>query len=96
MTFIGKQDLLDIGERVAARAGTNPPPVYDIRIDAEALRGNEDPSLRRFVQHQALMRSYQGRYVLLPSIAFRLDPVAAPEALRCPRDAASRRIARKP
>ncbi len=69
MTFIGKQDLLDIGERVAARAGTNPPPVYDIRIDAEALRGNEDPSLRRFVQHQALMRSYQGRYVLLPSAA---------------------------
>ncbi|MDV4152806.1 MULTISPECIES: iron-containing redox enzyme family protein [Rhizobium] len=69
MTFIGKQDLLDIGERLAARVGGNPPSVYDIRIDAEALRDDEDPSLRRFIQHQALMRSYQGRYVLLPSAA---------------------------
>ena len=68
--MIGRSALIDIGDRLAQRAGTAPPSVYDVRIDSEALaEDRDDPHLLRFVRHQALHRSYQGRYVLLPASA---------------------------
>jgi len=44
-----------------------PPAVYDSRIDLPNERA--DPALDLYVKHQALMRCYQARYVLLPSDA---------------------------
>ncbi len=42
-------------------------PVYDLRMDGEDLDGA--PQRTRYAKHQALLRSYQGRYVLLPDTA---------------------------
>ena len=69
MSAVGRQALLDIGQSLSARAGTDPPSVYDVRTDYESLRESEHADLVKFVAHQTLMRSYQGRYVLLPSVA---------------------------
>jgi hypothetical protein len=66
---IAREDIARIGARLARRAGDDPPAVYDIRIDAEALEACDDPGLLRHARHQALFRAYQGRYVLLPSVA---------------------------
>jgi hypothetical protein len=54
-----------LAERLARDAGDAPPAVYDTRIDAPT----DDPSVLTHVKHQALMRCYQARYVLLPSAA---------------------------
>jgi hypothetical protein len=69
MNSVGKEVLLDIGMRLGKRVGVAPPSVYDIRTDNRSLSQTDDPDLLRYVQHQTLMRSYQGRYILLPSNA---------------------------
>ncbi len=61
-----REALIGLGADLARRAGSNPPAVYDIRIDHDALSATDDPSLFSYVKHQALLRSYQGRYILLP------------------------------
>lgn len=65
--MIARGDIAEIGARLAARAGNDPPAVYDIRIDAEGLDACDDAALLRHARHQALFRAYQSRYVLLPS-----------------------------
>lgn len=67
--MIDRDALISLGHRLDRRAGDAPPAVYDIRIDWGALADQDDPHLLRFVRHQALHRSYQGRYVLLPGTA---------------------------
>ncbi|WP_426130943.1 iron-containing redox enzyme family protein [Pararhizobium sp. PWRC1-1] len=69
MNALSRQVLCDIGERLSARAGAVPPSVYDVRTDAALLATGDNAELQKYVQHQTLMRSYQGRYVLLPSAA---------------------------
>lgn len=69
MNAVTRQMLSDVGERLAARAGAAPPCVYDVRTDAASLVTSDNEELQRYVQHQTLMRSYQGRYVLLPGAA---------------------------
>jgi hypothetical protein len=61
--MIGAADIAEIGGRLAARAGKAPPPAWDLRIDDTGLA---DAGQLRHAKHQALMRAYQGRYVLLP------------------------------
>lgn len=63
--MIGEIDIAAIGRRLAERAGPEPPPIWDLRIDAANLRGD----VLRHAKHQALMRAYQARYVLLPQTA---------------------------
>lgn len=67
--MIGPEQILELGARLADRAGAAPPAVYDVRIDAEGLARSDDPGLLRHARHQLLLRAYQGRYVLLPSEA---------------------------
>lgn len=50
---------------LAARSGGLA--VYDLRMDGDALDGA--PQRTRYAKHQTLLRSYQGRYVLLPDTA---------------------------
>lgn len=64
--MIGAADIAEIGGRLAARSGLAPPPAWDLRIDAE---GMADLGQLRHAKHQALMRAYQGRYILLPRTA---------------------------
>ncbi len=49
--------------------------IYDVRMDGRRLE--EAPEKALYVKHQALLRSYQGRYVLLPSVAPKGDIIAA-------------------
>ena len=60
------EDLLTLGADLRNRTGEAPPAVYDLRIDDAGLAEHSSPQLRDHVRQQALMRSYQGRYVLLP------------------------------
>lgn len=62
-------DLMILGADLRDRTGNAPPVVYDLRIDDVSLGRNPTPQLYCHVQHQALMRSYQGRFVLLPDDA---------------------------
>ncbi len=90
--MIGADQITEAGVRLAARAGRDPPPAWDLRVDAEGLAG--DIQGLRHAKHQVLMRAYQARYMLLPdetrggSIVERLqrhyDPteMAALEVLR--------------
>jgi hypothetical protein len=57
--------LADLAAVLAEGSGPAPSAAFDARIDA----AGEDTALRTFVKHQALMRSYQARYVLLPQAA---------------------------
>ena len=59
--MIGADAIAEMGGRLAARAGAAPPPAWDLRIDAA-----RDPAGLIHAKHQALMRAYQGRYILLP------------------------------
>jgi len=59
--------LAVLADALGGRTGEAPPAVYDSRIDAPGEAA--DPALSAFVKHQALMRCYQARYVLLPSVA---------------------------
>ena len=62
-------DLMTLGADLRDRTGDAPPAVYDLRIDDASLGRNPTPQLYQHVQQQALMRSYQGRFVLLPDYA---------------------------
>ena len=52
--MIGAAEIEELGVRLAVRAGTDPPTVYDGRIDADGLEG--DAGLLRHAKHQALLR----------------------------------------
>ena len=64
-----RDELLTLGADLRARTGEKPIGVYDLRIDEASLGASVSPQLLEHVQHQALMRSYQGRFVLLPDVA---------------------------
>ena len=61
--------LLTLGADLRTPTGDAPPAVYDLRIDDQSLTDTTSPQLLEYVQHQALMRSYQDRFVLLPDVA---------------------------
>lgn len=80
-------DLPRLSARFSERAGAFPPTVFDTRIDSPNGKGSS-PALDLHIRHQALMRAYQGRYVLLPTqdgvkedIVARLNRHYDPEAL---------------
>ncbi|MDB5420421.1 MAG: hypothetical protein JWR59_368 [Brevundimonas sp.] len=60
--MIERADLIRIGAELA----DDPDVIWDSRIDAGSLCC-DDPDLLLHVQHQALMRAYQARYILLPT-----------------------------
>ena len=64
-----RDELLILGADLRARSGDTPPAVYDLRIDELSLAYSNSPQLLEHVRHLALMRSYQGRFVLLPDVA---------------------------
>lgn len=64
-----RDELLILGADLRERTGDAPPAVYDLRIDDPSLADSHSLQLMEHVQHQALMRSYQGRFVLLPDVA---------------------------
>ena len=66
---MNRDELLALGADLRERSGENPPAVYDLRIDEVSLTESNSTQLLAHVQHQALMRSYQGRFVLLPDDA---------------------------
>lgn len=70
-------DLVELGRDLSARSGGRPAPIYDLRIDHPGLEVHATPQLRRHVAHQALMRSYQGRFVLLPGEAVNVSILEA-------------------
>lgn len=55
------------GRKLEIRSGKQPRAVFDSRTDADDLDCNDTAQLRLHVKHQTLMRSYQGRYTLLPT-----------------------------
>jgi len=57
--------LATLAATLAHAAGPAPSAAFDGRIDSVG----DDPTLAAFVKHQALMRSFQARYVLLPEAA---------------------------
>jgi hypothetical protein len=61
----GPDPLAELAILLAETAGPAPSAAFDGRIDVAA----GDASLQTFVKHQALMRAYQTRYVLLPEEA---------------------------
>jgi hypothetical protein len=63
--MISLQALEDQSRDLATRSGGLS--VYDMRVDGERLDGA--PQRTRYAKHQTLLRSYQGRYVLLPDAA---------------------------
>ena len=67
MNAVTPSALSILADRLGAHVAEVPPAVYDSRID-EAGEG-ADHALDLYVKHQALMRCYQARYVLLPSQA---------------------------
>ncbi|MDP3853388.1 iron-containing redox enzyme family protein [Phenylobacterium sp.] len=67
--MIGAAQIAEIGGHLAVRAGTDPPAAWDLRIDAGEAGWDTDPARLRHAKHQALMRAYQARYMLLPEDA---------------------------
>ena len=65
MNAVSHDPLADLAATLAEGAGTAPSAAFDARIDV----AGEDATLADFVKHQALMRCYQARYVLLPEDA---------------------------
>lgn len=65
--MIGTIDIAKVGAALAERGGPDIPAVWDLRIDASDLAGDVDGAGLRHAKHQALMRAYQARYMLLPS-----------------------------
>ena len=63
--MISLQALENQSRELAAQSGDLT--VYDMRVDGEWLDGA--PQRARHAKHQTLLRSYQGRYVLLPDAA---------------------------
>ena len=60
MSPISVSELAEVARRL--QGGADEPAAYDARIDAAGV----DPLLEAYVRHQALLRCYQARYVLLP------------------------------
>jgi len=67
--MISGADIAVIGQRLARRTGPAPPAVWDLRIDGGEPGAEPSPSRLRHAKHQALMRAYQARYMLLPAAA---------------------------
>lgn len=67
MNAVTPSALAILADRMAGGETLVAPAVYDSRIDAPGDAA--DAALDAFVKHQALMRCYQARYVLLPSEA---------------------------
>jgi hypothetical protein len=65
--------LHEQSRRLTARSGDIA--IYDLRMDGEGLEGS--PQRLLYAKHQALLRSYQGRYVLLPTVAPQGDIIEA-------------------
>jgi hypothetical protein len=65
MNAVSHDPLTDLAAMLAKGSGPAPAAAFDARIDAIG----DDPSLVAFVKHQALMRCYQARYILLPDEA---------------------------
>ena len=63
-------ELTTLGDLLRERSGVSPAHVYDTRIDDRRLHETTPDSLISHVKHQALMRCYQSRFVLLPSATF--------------------------
>lgn len=57
-----------LSEGLARRSGANPCAAWDSRIDGDILVGASQAELLH-VKHQALLRAYQMRYILLPAEA---------------------------
>ena len=93
--MITAAEITEIGQCLATASGGGPA-ALDLRIDTMNLAF--DSALLRHAKHQALMRTYQNRYVLLPSatkgsvvqaLQRRYDPeiVGRLETLRAPLEA---------
>lgn len=65
--MLSRSELAAIGEVLATTLATPTPAVFDGRIDSAGLAEAADPDLVLHVKHQALLRCYQSRYILLPS-----------------------------
>ena len=65
MNAVPHDPLPGLAAILAEGSGPAPSPAFDARIDA----AGDDASLQDFVKHQALMRCYQARYILLPEEA---------------------------
>lgn len=65
--MITARALNELGGLLTRAAGSNPPPAYEGGIDL--LPEGADDALILHVKHQALLRAYQARYVLLPDSA---------------------------
>ena len=65
MDAVIRDPLAGLAAALAEASGPAPTAAFDGRIDVVA----DDPTLATFVKHQALMRCYQARYVLLPEQA---------------------------
>jgi hypothetical protein len=65
MNAVSHDPLADLAAALAEVSGSAPSAAFDTRIDTTG----GDASLLTFVKHQALMRAYQARYVLLPETA---------------------------
>ena len=67
--MIAAADLHRIGRQLAQDAPREGPVIWDMRIDAPGADPLiHEPAMLRHVQHQTLLRAYQSRYVLLPSV----------------------------
>ena len=62
MNAVSLDPLAELALTLQEASGPEPCAAFDERIDALG----DDPTLATFVKHQALMRCYQARYVLLP------------------------------
>jgi Iron-containing redox enzyme len=61
---VSADQIVSVGNRLGEIARGTPHAIYDVRIDSGNCAG--DDSLLEQAKHQALMRTYQMRYVLLP------------------------------
>jgi hypothetical protein len=64
--MIAASEIVRIGRRLKGRNGEAVPAIWDQRIDAAGLSCAADAGSLLHAEHQALMRAYQSRYVLLP------------------------------
>lgn len=82
--MIAAADIALIGQALAGLNAPGGPAIWDARIDAEDV-ALADSAMLEHARHQALLRAYQSRYVLLPDagpgdtverLRRRYDPVA--------------------
>jgi Iron-containing redox enzyme len=65
LNAVNHDPMADLAVILAEASGPAPSAAFDARIDV----AGDDPALLTFVKHQALMRCYQARYILLPNEA---------------------------